>query len=363
MRWIKHVIVFCFGCLLWLLAVFIPDFSTWYAVNIFPILQNTIGRFWNLFPFLAYEVILIIVCICVLVCIAIIIADLCASKWRKKFFNVKRFDELVVGIILCFFIMNILTIRVNSSRESFYKHLGIQVGSYSSYELVQLAALLIREAKEMVDMVTTDKNGHFILQNKATLYDDSIHALQTIHSMYGGLSEFFPRPKRTMFPRLIANRGAFGYWSFFTMEVVYNGEMLDIDKPFTILHELAHSAGYIDEDDADFIAFLAGFYSENNCIRYSTLVAALDILLGVNFELDDYFPFDVPIMPEQMIRDLDNRYEHWHSNVGIFREIASFFRRNTEQHKVERTEAVDSIERIVNMMIAYFVKHEQIMPK
>ena len=42
----------------------------------------------------------------------------------------------------------------------------------------------------------------------------------------------------------------------FFLEVIVNPDVLDIERPFVIAHEWAHLAGYADESEANFVAWL-----------------------------------------------------------------------------------------------------------
>jgi len=63
--------------------------------------------------------------------------------------------------------------------------------------------------------------------------------------------------------------GIDGVFNPIVHEPIINSQLLDIERPFIISHELAHVRGYPDEGDANFVAILATILSEHPQHRYS----------------------------------------------------------------------------------------------
>lgn len=61
-----------------------------------------------------------------------------------------------------------------------------------------------------------------------------------------------------------------------SMEANYNDVMSIMKKPATMCHELAHIRGYIYEDEANFIAFLACVESDDVAFQYSGYLSVLN---------------------------------------------------------------------------------------
>ena len=57
--------------------------------------------------------------------------------------------------------------------------------------------------------------------------------------------------------------GVSGIYSPFTVEANINGEMPDMEKPFTACHELSHLRGYMNEGEANYIGWLACIGSDD----------------------------------------------------------------------------------------------------
>ena len=77
------------------------------------------------------------------------------------------------------------------------------------------------------------------------------------------------------------------------MEANYNDVMQVTNTPSTICHELAHLRGYILEDEANFISFLACTRSEDIFFQYS---GYLEVMSYLYQELNNLTPEEVKYM-------------------------------------------------------------------
>lgn len=103
-------------------------------------------------------------------------------------------------------------------------------------------------------------------------------------------------PKRSLLTWYFRKAAIDGMTDPFFLEIVVNPELLPVERPFTLAHEWAHLAGYADESEANFIAWLA-------CVRagassqYSGWLAAYQYLSGV-LPRDDRQQLSARLAPE-----------------------------------------------------------------
>ena len=69
-----------------------------------------------------------------------------------------------------------------------------------------------------------------------------------------------------------------GYYFPFTVEANYNGMMGTIHVPATMCHELAHVKGYLFEEEANMLAFLACIQSDDVTFQYSGYLSVLNYI-------------------------------------------------------------------------------------
>lgn len=67
-----------------------------------------------------------------------------------------------------------------------------------------------------------------------------------------------------------------GYYFPFSMEANYNGTMYIVNKPSVICHEFAHLKGFMQEDEANLIGYLACINSDDAFFRYSGYMGVLN---------------------------------------------------------------------------------------
>ena len=73
---------------------------------------------------------------------------------------------------------------------------------------------------------------------------------------FPSLEGYYPEPKEVIVSEILSFQGLTGVYSPFTVEANYNGDMTPYNIPFTVCHELSHLRGFMEEKEANFIAFL-----------------------------------------------------------------------------------------------------------
>jgi len=86
------------------------------------------------------------------------------------------------------------------------------------------------------------------------------------------------------------------------LEVILNPDLLAVERPSVLAHEWAHLAGYADESEASFIAWIAGVRSADPVARYSAWLDAYGLAYNA---LPRPMRADVPRLDEGPRADLD----------------------------------------------------------
>ena len=149
---------------------------------------------------------------------------------------------------------------------------------YTTAQLEELCGYLTARTNELSVQVQRDESGRFILT--ADLDETAKSAMKKLGKDYPQLSGFYVTPKPVMYSYFMSQQYLMGIYFPFTMEANYNDEMYPSNLPDTICHELAHTKGFILEDEASFIAFLACDASDNTEYRYSGYLNALKYVIG-----------------------------------------------------------------------------------
>ncbi|HJQ70244.1 MAG TPA: DUF3810 domain-containing protein [Blastocatellia bacterium] len=129
---------------------------------------------------------------------------------------------------------------------------------------------------------------------------------QTVAMMGNGRKVATAIPKRTLLDRYLGATGVDGFTNPFGHEVLLNSDLLATEKPFTLAHEWAHLAGYADESEANFVAFLTCVRSEQAAVRYSGWLALYSYLASVRHARidDEEFAASIPALAPEVKADL-----------------------------------------------------------
>lgn len=119
---------------------------------------------------------------------------------------------------------------------------------------------------------TDKKTSTRMMEGQAVL------AMKALGQIYDQLDGYYPKPKALLTSDFFSQQYICGYYFPFSMEANYNDVMYILNKPSTMCHELAHLRGYIYEDEANFISYLACIQSEDLLFQYSGYLSVLDYL-------------------------------------------------------------------------------------
>ena len=286
------------------------NFSDWYTANIFPIWQSTYGRFTSIMPFSFGEILIIIGVAGLPVSLIAMIILLIVKKGRRLKIagGFIRTYLWIIGIIA---VVQTLNCFILYHCSTFAELNGISTAKHTNGELEQLGNWLVTEINSLATQVERDKEGKFVLT--ADLDETAKQAMENLSAEFENLDGFYVTPKPIKNSFFMSQLNLMGIYFPFSMEANYNNDMYKAKLPDTVCHELAHTKGYIQEDEANFIAFVACDRSENADYRYSGYLSALSYVRNKIFEYADdnkKIEFDSSISDE-VWADIDANREYW----------------------------------------------------
>lgn len=272
--------------LLTLLGWSSADFCDWYIRNIFPIWPNTYGRFMNLFPFSVGEILLYLGAVVLAVQMVVIIVTMmsviirrCSHKvsfggWYVFARGYSIFFAWTFLIVCEIMTLNCsLLYHASTFSEQYFSNAKT---SFSYEELVTVRNLVVERCNELCQEMPRDAEGTILYEGD--MKQACIEAMRKLGQTYDRLDGYYPRPKPLATSDFFCQQYMCGYYFPFSMEANYNDVMYIMNKPATMCHELAHLRGYIYEDEANFIAFLACIGSGDPVLEYSGYLSVLNYL-------------------------------------------------------------------------------------
>lgn len=122
-------------------------------------------------------------------------------------------------------------------------------------------------------MIPHDDSGNAYYDGD--LMEASRQAMMKLGEEYDQLSGFYVTPKYLSFSDFFSQQYIMGYYFPFSMEANINSVMYITNMAPTICHELAHTKGFIYEDDANMIGYLACINSEDPFLQYCGYLSVL----------------------------------------------------------------------------------------
>lgn len=314
--------------------------ATWYAHCVYPVIVGILGRIFGVFPFSVVEIGLYLLIFGVIV--------YGVRFWREPV-RVAARAVLLCGFLLFLYMCNC---GINYYATSFSQYEGLEVGMYSGEELRELCEYLVERVNETA---VEESYGDW----KREWRREGVRAMKGAGERFPALNGFYPEPKEVTVSWILSVQQLCGIYSPFTIEANFNGDMPDYNIPHTLCHELSHLKGFMREDEANFIGYLACIGSERQAFQYSGYltgwVYAGNALAGVNREA--YIELHGRLC-EQAKEDLQKNNAFWDRYEGKVAEVAN--QMNDVYLKVnDQKDGVKSYGRMVDLMLSYYQKEER----
>ncbi len=364
-------------------------FCDWYIRYVFPVWVNTYGRLTGLFPFSIGEWLIVAGVFLVIAAVILMIAsvfrwiirrcrtrhvdkrDECSSAHQvdkqdkcSRASHVTRpsttqgrgrFDKFCCGfytffawVLLAVLVLMTLNCTIlyhatpfsekyfaavkstDDGNENTNTGNTAEKGTYTLQDLTALRNMLVEKCNELSGQMQRTEDGEIIYEGN--MGKKAISDMQALGETYDVLQGFYPMPKPLYFSDFVSQQYMLGYYFPFSMEANYNNVAYVTNLPATMCHELAHLKGYIQEDEANFIGFLACISSDDLLFQYSGYLSVL------NYVNNDFY------------EAIGEDYERYMAEVQINRQVyedAVFVRKEDwdriEKEAVVDTEVVDAV--------------------
>ena len=241
---------------------------------------------------------------------------------------------------------------INYHRVSFAETAGISAEPCTAEDLSRICSWLTEEVNVRSAQVSRDENGVMSLSRPEG--PDAAAAMESLGETFPDLSGSYPMPKKVLCSQILSRLGLTGIFSAFTIEANYNRDMTAYNIPFTVCHELSHLRGFMQEEEANFIAFLACIQSEQTAFQYSGYLSAWIYCMNALYDTDyDTWSTIRSQLAPSVETDLTANREFWASYDGILEEISTQV--NDTYLKINGQDSgVQSYDMMVELTVAYF---------
>lgn len=195
----------------------------------------------------------------------------------ERLLIVGRFLLNVACVASVLFFAYTILCGTNYYRYSFTYYSGLTVKDSTVDELYSMCIDLANGANQLRDQISsTDDQGVFQLTttNRETAVK-ARDAMENLGQQYPILSGWSAVPKSVFLSKYMSYTEITGIFFPFTMESNVNTDIADYSIPATMCHELSHLRGFMREEEANFLAYLACVESGDPQLQYSGTMLAL----------------------------------------------------------------------------------------
>lgn len=312
-----------------LLSWFSESFSTWYVDHITMIWVNTYSRLTGLVPISVGEIMLTAGIVLIILLVIFLILHIFLRKRRKYVSFAKGYYKTIICIFTVIVLLMTLNCQILYHAAFIDPNPQKDSRRYTIEELQILRDHIVEKCNEYSVLMDRGSDGYVVYSGD--MQQTAKDSLCGISGIYPKLSGFYPDVKTMIYSPLMCQMYMAGYYFPFSLEANCNGYMYIMNFPSTYCHELSHLHGYIYEDEANFISFLACINSDDDFFRYSGYLSVLNYVYNAYWDyIEDWDAYALQPQTNELV-DRDNIFlteDIWHK---------------VEEESVLDTETVDEI--------------------
>ena len=214
----------------------------WYSRLVYPALQHVLTPISNLVPFALFDGLLVLA-----VCTAAIagVRAVRRSGWLRGALWMAR---AAMAAAAATYLVFLATWGLNYRRVPMNEKVDFEPSRISRAAALDLGGTSVAVVNRLHARAHA---SDLSLDALASSFDDVVRRLGGARSIAHG------RPKDTLLGGYFHQISVAGMTDPFFLETLVAPDLFDVERPFVIAHEWAHLAGYADESEANFVAWLA----------------------------------------------------------------------------------------------------------
>ena len=213
----------------------------WYSTGFYPMLQRGLTPISNSMPFALFDGLWVAAA-----AIAAVAVFRCSrSGWRT---GAPRLAVLTARAVALVYLVFLTTWGLNYRRVPLIERLQFDPARVTRSEAARLGDT---HAASLNALYARAHAVPASLDSLAAAFADAVRALGARRPVIPG------RPKPTLLGGYFHQTAVAGMTDPFFLETLLAPDLLEVERPFVMAHEWAHLAGYADESDANFVAWLA----------------------------------------------------------------------------------------------------------
>lgn len=322
-----------------------------FSLFLYPKIKLIIGFLPSIFNFSLFEIVIFMVTVAIIIYL---------FKNFKKGTNIRltiiKFARNLISIGFIIYFIFTFTCGLNYYRYPF--------SYYSNYSDENSDVYNISELEDLLSVLTDKLNSTqqaFEKKDFSNYANESIKAMNNLSKEYPVFSQItYSKPKPLLSSKLFSKLGVGGIFFPFTFESNINTDIPLYLIPATMTHELAHQSGFMREDEAHFISYLACINSKNSSFKYSGYFLAfyqtINLLEKENKEQSNKI---LSKLSDDVKQDLIYYEKYLQTNQGVLQKISNATN-NLYLKSNKQNNGINDYNRMVNLVLAHYKKEKSI---
>lgn len=329
--------------------------SEWYAIYIYPVFAFIIGKITAIVPFSIAEVIIVILP-AILIGYTVLSIIFIVKKNRSY---IKRLIANWLVFISVAYAMFILFCGINYNRISVADVYKLELKPTQVNVLMDLCAELVQNANLL-------KRKSELKQDTKVNRDIFKELAQQTHNAYATLENkgflkrgFYGQLKPIVFSKVMSYTNIVGFFFPYTFEANIDIDVPIYTIPATMAHEMAHLRGYMKEDEANFISYLACVNSEYIDVQYSGIMMALTHSLNALYKVSPELHNQIfSFLSGDVVGDIMYNSSYWNQFEGKVAQVSTQVN-NSYLKSQNQQDGVRSYGKVVDLLIAQYIKRNK----
>lgn len=298
----------------------------WYSDGFYPVLQRMLTPMSNRVPFALFDIVWIGAAAAAATATYRCIR---AAGWRRGTLRLAKYGLRATALL---YIVFLVTWGLNYRRVLLTEKLVFDPGRVTRDAASRLGDA---NAATLNALYARAHAAPESLESLALVFQDAVRGLGARRPVVTG------RPKTTLLGEYFHQTAVAGMTDPFLLETLIAPDLLDVERPFVIAHEWAHLAGYADESEANFVAWLTCRRGDA-AAQYSAALALLGYATpskGLNAALD--------LGPRVDVYTIAYRYSR--TNVTLRFAARQGYDKYLKANRVER--GVESYDAVIQLIL------------
>ena len=287
-----------------------PDLADWYNRYLYRYIAQGFNNVTGCLPFSLGEILLLILPVGALIYfIGCVIAVMRKKGRRWRTLLLALVQPVSVGAVVFFLFVTNCGLNYYCSDVS--TQLGWEPYTPTTEQLYELCVYLADHASQSREKLPENPDGTVQIDWSAAA-QQARQAVNDLHQTYDFVPDGYSLPKSVLLSHEMSYLDITGVYFPWTFEANVNTDVPGYTKVFTACHELMHVRGFMHEEDANFLAYLACIGSSDETLRYAGYASAMKYMLRYIRRADNKLYSQVVMhISDAVLRDMAAESQYW----------------------------------------------------